>query len=168
MEIVQDLGVVHWQSCGDGFDRQDNGVRDRDVGAEAEREGFGWAVIALSVAVGLFHLPGQRRFVGAVCMTVIKRTRSFAESKCSVRGTESASAGFSVTPLVDARAQRSLLGIATGTPHRAFTLSRRGPADNTIRANDFDRIPLLYRHGRACPGGPPQTVVRGWQAQGRS
>ncbi len=32
------------------------------------------ALIALSVAVGLFHVPGQRRFVRAVCKTIIKHT----------------------------------------------------------------------------------------------
>ena len=120
--------------------------------------------MALSVAVGLFHLPGQRRFVRAVCKTVIKRTRSFAEfvrsfaeSKCSVRGTRRIgshrarqagtmklpptgykddiwiysaklrvrlitvpsaapnppAAPSAVTPRVDARAERSLLDIAT-------------------------------------------------------
>ena len=30
-----------------------------------------------------------------------------------------------------------MLGIAMGTPHRAFTLSRRGPTDNAIRAFGF-------------------------------
>ena len=173
------------------------------------------AHIVLSVAVGVFHLPGQRRIVRAVCKTGIKRTRSFAEfvrsfaefvrsfaeSQCSVRGTRrigshaaavggqggcrgGGRAGWdheaatgrihgwhpdllreAPRPVDDCsirgtefaricifrhatfRCQGAAIfvGHRHGTPHRAFTMFRQGPADNAIRDNSFIITLLLSR-----------------------
>ena len=47
------------------------GCIDRAARGDGKPETFDLALIALSVAAGLFHRRGQRRFVRAVCKTVI-------------------------------------------------------------------------------------------------